>query len=496
MKQDKTVFPADSYRKTVIEPIFNIFKQHFYQEMMAINYAHAIMLNEAAIISRDEASALLRGLKKIEREINLAELKYSGEFEDLFFYLEKQLVAELGIAIAGKLHTGRSRNDMSITIYKMKVKELLQSFLEKLIGLTETLLQIAEENRATVIIAYTHGQPAMPTTYGHYLAALIEVLLRDLERLLASYRTTDKCSMGAAAITTSGFNLNRERVAELLGFEAVQENSYGCIAAVDYLGQVYSALKILFINLGRFIQDLGQLTGFDLAHLYVPNEFVQISSIMPQKRNPVPVEHLRVMSSITVGYCDTVLNSLHNTPFTDMNDAEDSLQMVGFKAFTEAEKVLHLITALLRGLAVNQDRIKEHIDSSFVTITELAETLVRKEGISFRQAHRLSSKLVKSLSGKNQRLSELKYGGFVDLFSEIIGREPELTEEELKTSLRPEYFVRIRNVYGGPGPDALQQALNGYYAELGQNKATVQAANSFRLQAGKKLQEIVNTYLG
>ena len=117
--------------------------------------------------------------------------------------------------------------------------------------------------------------------------------------------------MGAAAITTTGFNLNRERMADLLGFKAPLENSYGCISSVDYVTGLYSALKVMFLNMGRFIQDLAQRSAFEVGHIYVPNEFVQISSIMPQKRNPVPIEHMRLIASLSSGHCDTIINTMH-----------------------------------------------------------------------------------------------------------------------------------------------------------------------------------------
>ena len=167
------------------------------------------------------------------------------------------------------------------------------ALLDDLLGAIAALLDVAESNRATLVVAYTHGQPAQPTTYGHYLGALVELLLRDVERLRQASRYPDLSSMGAAAITTSGFPLDRAAMAELLGFAEVQENAYGCIAANDYLTSVYGALQLVFVHLGRFAQDLNAWTAFEVGHLHVPDAYVQVSSIMPQKRNPVAVEHLQ-----------------------------------------------------------------------------------------------------------------------------------------------------------------------------------------------------------
>ncbi len=491
MRKDQTRFPAPAYKETVLGPLFEDFKKHFYHELMAINYAQAVMLKEENIITSGEAQDLIRGLREIEEEINLNQLKYTGEFEDVFFYVENQLAGKIGAETAGKIHIGRSRNDMDVTMYKMKIKEHLRELIGLVINLEETLLYLAETYQDKIIIAYTHGQPAQPTTYGHYLAALLEILFRDLDRLLHSYQTADKSSMGVAAITTSGFSLNRQRMAQLLGFAEVQENSYGCIAAVDYLTEVYSSIKIMYINLGRFIQDLGQWTGFDVDHLYVPNEFVQISSIMPQKRNPVPVEHLRVLSSMTLGYCGTVINTMHNTPFTDMNDAEDPIQQVGFQAFDSGKRVLKLLEALLRGLQVNDDKIQKHLKESSVTVTELADSLVRREGLPLRQAHEITRLLVR----KGKSLEEFDYNLFREIFRDLTNREPVIKEEELREFIKPEHFIAVRETTGGPGPGVLRASIRGYRNQLQDFKDTLKELENRQVNAEEGLKDAINHIL-
>ena len=243
------------------------------------------------------------------------------------------------------------------------------------------VLEVAEANRDTLVVAYTHGQPAQPTTYGHYLAALVELLLRDVERLRLASRYPDLSSMGAAAITTSGFPLDRAAMAELLGFAGVQENSYGCIAANDYLTSVYGAVQLLFVHLGRFTQDLNAWTGLEVGHLHVPDAYVQVSSIMPQKRNPVPVEHLRLLCSLAAGRAQATLAVLHNTPFTDVNDAEGEVQAAGYAAFEAGGRALRLLAGFIRVARVDEARVRRHIDESCITATELADSLVRAEGI-------------------------------------------------------------------------------------------------------------------
>ena len=460
--QDSTKFPSPVYQETVLEPIFDAFKANYYSEMMAINYAHIVILVDAGVISLHQGQQLITALQEIQNELDLDSIEYTGEFEDLFFYIEKQLIKKLGIEIAGLLHTGRSRNDINITLFKMKTKQHLRALLNSVLYLQKTLLDVAEREKDTIVVAYTHGQPAQPTTFGHYLGALIEILGRDTQRLLNAYYTTDQCSMGAAAITTSGFALDRERIAHLLGFARPQENSYGCIAAVDYLLEVYSNMKILFVNLGRFAQDLNYWTAFEVGHLYVPNEFVQISSIMPQKRNPVAIEYIRIQAATVIGLCDTVINGMRNTPFTDMNDAEDSIQVVGFEAFNQANRCLKLIASFTSGLQVDKKRVLEHIDQSFVTITELADSLVRLEKLSFRAAHDIASRLVSSHVSKSLPVSKIDYNEFEEFFCQVAGRKSTVSREPLLDLLNPRHFVAVRERQGGPGPEALARSLNHY----------------------------------
>jgi argininosuccinate lyase len=451
-------FPAESFKETVLAPVFSEFKEHFFNELMQINYAHTIMLIENEVIKKEDGINIIQGLKKIEAEINLDEISYTGEFEDLYFYIENKLKEEIGIDAAGRMHTGRSRNDIDHTMYKMKLKQKMLSILKLKSELIESLIEKAENNLKTLVVAYTHGQPAQPTTYAHYLSAFIELLLRDGERFLQSYNFADHSSLGAAAITTSGFNIDRQRTAELLGFANVQENSYGAIAAVDYLTDVYSSLKILMYNTGRFSQDLIFWSSFEIGHLNLGRGFIQISSIMPQKRNPVALEHLRVMSSLAAGYCDSVINTTHNTPFTDMNDAEDAVQVVGFKGFDFAERVLKLLTDIIKSIKIDEEKVKKNIKESMVSITEFADRLVRQEDISFKQAHEIASEIVDYISSN----SDIKYNIFREIFIKQIGREPNNSKDILNVIFEADEFINVRDVFGGPAKARMKESLKTY----------------------------------
>ena len=273
----------------------------------------------------------------------------------------------------------------------MALRERTAVFSQALNDLAAALVDKARRERDTPVVAYTHGQPAQPTTFGHYLGAVIEVLLADTQRLRAAANALDLCPMGAAAITTTGFAIDRKRVADLLGFAEVKLNSYGCIASVDYVTGVYSALKLVFLHLGRVVQDLGFWSAFEVGQLHVPDSLVQVSSIMPQKRNPVPIEHMRHLASAAMGHCDTILVCMHNTPFTDMNDSEGEAQQAGYAAFETGGRMIALFAAFVPACTIDAGRVRENADAACVTITELADTLVRRERLSFRQAHAIAA---------------------------------------------------------------------------------------------------------
>ncbi|HJS30562.1 MAG TPA: argininosuccinate lyase, partial [Alphaproteobacteria bacterium] len=418
---NEEAFPAAVYKETVLAPLFEGAKRHYWRHLLRINRASAVMLAQQELLTAGEAGAILGALDDIDRRTDIATLTYTGEHEDLFFVVETALIQRLGVAVAGKLHTGRSRNDIDHTIFKLALKERVAGLAGELLHLIAAMLDAAERGRAALIVAYTHGQPAQPTSWGHYLGAFVELLLRDVDRLKEAARASDLSSMGAAAITTSGFSLDRKLMADLLGFADVQENSYGCIAAADYATALYAQLRLVFLHLGRFVQDLAFRASFEVGHLIVPDAYVQISSIMPQKRNPVPIEHLRLLCSLAAQRAECVVATLHNTPFTDINDSEGEVQAAGYDAFDTGTRALRLLAGLIAAVRIDDTRVRRHIDESFITMTELADTLVRREGLSFREAHDVASRLSRLLIARGGRVSTASYPRFIEAFAEVAG---------------------------------------------------------------------------
>lgn len=465
-RDDRSVFPDPTYKATVLAPLFDHAKDDHAEGFRRIDRAHLVMLERTGILPRSVAADIARALSAIDVEIDPATLEYTGMVEDYFFLREAELKARVGADTGGRLHTARSRNDIDHTLFKMGLKTRLDHLLAEARALLAALIDTAERESATLIVAYTHGQPAQPTTFGHYLSAAIEVLIRDIKRLESAYDTCDLCSMGAAAITTSGFAVDRAMVADLLGFAAPQRNSYSCIAAVDYITGTYGAIELMFLHLGRVIQDLQVWSSFEVAQIHVPNAFVQISSIMPQKRNPVPIEHLRHLASQTVGKARMIKDIMHNTPFTDMNDSEGETQAAGYGAFDSGSRVLRLLAALIPSLRINDERVAANIDRACITITELADTLVRRENLSFRQAHEVAAETAKAVVASGSSLGVGGFGPFADAFARHVGRVTTLDETQFRDIVSAAHFVAVRDRFGGPAPAAMAEAMASYRSVL------------------------------
>ncbi|GED57689.1 argininosuccinate lyase [Brevibacillus formosus] len=465
-QQEGASFPGKTYVEAVLEPAFNEAKHHLLHPMMAINKAHLIMLREQELLTDDEAKRIAGALCGIEME-ELRQSHYTGQFEDLFFQVESRLL-ELAPDVAGNLHLARSRNDMGITIYRMVLREKLLVTLASALYLKEHLLLFANEHADTIMIGYTHTQQAQPTTMAHYIMAATDMLSRDIKRLIQAYHTVNRSPMGAAALTTSGFAISRERMRELLGFDELVENSYDAVCGADYLGEVATAVQLAAINLGRTVQDMLLWCTQEFAGLKVASPYVQISSIMPQKRNPVSFEHMRSLLSSAAGNATTVLTMMHNTPFGDIVDTEDDMQPYAWRSMGVLEQMYRLMASVVGTMEVNKDVLLERAKGSFATVTELADTLVRTDQLSFRKSHHIVSRVVKEAMSEQLAANQISLELVNRAAVEVIGRELSLTAEELSLALDPVHFVMIRKLPGGPNPEEMKRMIAARQAVLQQ----------------------------
>jgi argininosuccinate lyase len=409
------------------------------------------MLAKQGIISADEERTLIGALDGLERTL-IDKAVYDGTYEDLFFFVESLLEKAIGVAIAGKMHTARSRNDIAITLYRMTARRELLKMAHAIADLRCVLIDLASHHADTIMPAHTHTQPAQPTTLAHYLLAAIEFLGRDASRIQCAFAHVNLSPLGAAALTTTGFPIDREMTAKMLGFEGLAENSYAAIAAIDYMTESAATVAVAMVNLGKLLQDLLLWSTREFGFVRLSNAFVQSSSIMPQKRNPVALEHARILASRAVGEAQAVLTCAHNTPFGDINDSEDDLQPLVFTMFSDALRSLRLLAGAVRTVTVDKQTLAKRAGRDFLTVTELADTLVRSEKMSFREAHHLVAQTVQAC-GPNDDVKTIA--------ATLLTLKPtlKLTREELEKALDPENFVRIRSIAGGPAPETTREAI-------------------------------------
>ena len=488
-------FPADVYSEAVLAPDLEVYKEYFSESLHEINIAHCIMLSEQGLLNASETKSILQGLTSINSEKPYMDVEFDGTFEDLFFLVERELGYRIGSEVAGKLHTGRSRNDMEHTMFRLQLRDRLTNLLKQYVSLLQQLIDRAERGVDEIVLLYTHGQPAQPSTLAHYLSAAIEFILNDIDRIKFAHNLVNMSPMGAAAITTSGFSLNRNRVAHLLGFPKIVENSYGAIANVDYITGSYSAIKLGCLHLGRFVQDLVTWTGFEVSQIKVPDGFVQISSIMPQKRNPVPLEHLRLKFSLAGGGADQIVNTMHNTPFADMNDSERETQATGFAVFDRLNKALPLLAGFVDSIEIDTASVSKRINQSMATITELADHLARTEGISFRLAHSVAHKLAYQALSLESSLDQLDFNVFVESFEEVVGVKPITNEKNFRKVCSPEHFISVRKIPGGPARATIKKSLKVYVKRLAETELRIKSMENFLHSTNAECQRLVDVYI-
>jgi len=262
-------FPAERYRANGLADCFADAKTWLLDHYVDVDRAHAVMLGEQGIVTEAELAELLDAVEALDRNAILA-TEYDGSVEDLFYLLQREITANCADAdVAGKLHTARSRNDIDVTIYRMQLRGQTLALARATAELRAVLLKLAADHHESLMPAYTHTQPAQPTTLAHYLLAMIENLSRDLKRLEAAWDNLNRCPLGAGAITTTGFPIDRHRVAGLLGFDGPTRNSYGSIASIDYFTELLGATSALLVNVGRFAQEflLMAMMEFDVIRL-------------------------------------------------------------------------------------------------------------------------------------------------------------------------------------------------------------------------------------
>jgi len=438
-----------AYQNAVLKPDFMFMRDNLSEYFLDCMTAHVMTVSKLDL-AKDHQAAIASLLRALQ-ELRSYEPDYEPNIPDLYFAYNKKLEAELGEDVVSFLRVGLSRNDLDMTVYKHFLRQQYFELGQLLLELRSSLLQKAEQYQEQLFIANTHHQPGQPITIGFYLTAFAFALQRDSERFSDALNRHNTCPLGAAALAGSSHPLDRNYSAALLGFDAPVANSYEAVSTSDWQFDFASTCQSVALNCSRLATDLLRWAEEDLINL--DTDLTQGSSIMPQKKNPVTLEHARTRFSKILGLSQSVLFSSHNIPFGDLNDFGTDVQQTLFNLGAMLTEAFELLNAVIKGLDFDGEKLDAIAEQSDTTATELADELVRSHGVSFQKAHHMLQSLIEYATEQNKSLRDLS-SNEVETLTGI-----HIEAAILKNVLSSKYFIESRNSVGGPASSSLQEQL-------------------------------------
>lgn len=411
--------------------------------------AHAAMLGSTGIIPKNEAESLVAELSKIEQDLLSGSLIIDTSAEDIHSFIEGVLTDRLG-DIGKKVHTGRSRNDQIALDERLYLKRFIPKLQSNIVELIKVLVSIAEKHTTSLMPGYTHLQRAQPVSLAHHLSAWSWMLVRDWERFSDSCKRIDYMPLGAGALAGSGLPLDRQKVAQELGFTKLTANSLDTVADRDYCLEIASACAILMTHLSRFCEEVIIWSTEEFKFINLSEKWSTGSSIMPQKKNPDFAELIRGRTGKVYGNLIALLTLMKALPLSynrDMQGDKESL----FDALDTSESCLNIFTHMIQTASWNTTSMRDACTGGHANATDLADYLVRK-GLPFRSAHEVSASIVRSCIEQN--LDDIRKLPLSEL-----QKHSSLIEQDLYDKLSPEACVFARNLPGGPAPDRVKDQI-------------------------------------
>lgn len=424
------------------------FDQKLALEDIEGSLAHVQMLGECEIIPMDDVEVIKQGLKKIEKQILNNEVQFSVEDEDIHMNIEKLLLEEVG-PVGGKLHTGRSRNDQVATDMHLYLRKQTLELIELVKSVQNALLIQAKEHTETIMPGYTHLQRAQPILFAHHLLAYFWMFERDKERLVDSIKRINWLPLGAGALAGTTFPIDRNRTAELLGFETVYPNSLDAVSDRDFIVEFLSIASIIMTHISRISEELVIWSSQEYQFIELDDSFCTGSSIMPQKKNPDVPELLRGKTGRVYGNLIGLLTVLKGLPLAYNKDMQEDKEGM-LDTVETLNGSLRLLAPMIETMVVNKEKMYSAVSQDYSNATDLADYLVTK-GLPFRQAHEIIGKTVLYAIQHNKYLFELtldEYQQFSSLFAEDIFKV-----------LQPKHVVEARNSFGGTSISQVLQQI-------------------------------------
>jgi argininosuccinate lyase len=444
-----------------------------YTELIYLNKAYALMLYENKIINLEEVKLILNGLYETEKSLKVEDL--TGLLEDLYFNFEHEFLQNTG-EVGGKLHAGRSRNDIHSTLTRMIVRKKILDVSNMVLEFMDTINEKSKEHIDTVITGYTHLQPAQPITFGHYCQAITNFLSRNIERLFLAYNMTNLSPFGAAALAGTGFDIDRELLRELLGFDKVLVNTLDCVASRDYILDFESACAILLNDISRVAEDLYVWATYENGIVKVPGEVSICSSIMPQKRNPVSLEYSRAKSGHALAAFISSFTTLKGIPYTNSMDIFETLTLL----FTSIDHVMQTLLSMnltFKGLEINKVKAIEHAKVNLCTVTNLADELVKEFKLPFRQAHHIIGIVVAEIIEKDLNALDITADRITQIAKEEYKVDIVLDNEKFKSVLDPGLNVNTKKGIGGPSYESTLKMIEITDNNIKKYKVKIQKMN-------------------
>lgn len=426
-----------------------------YAQDIAGSKAHAHMLAAQGVISQEDCDAIQTGLDRIKERIEAGEFVFDINNEDIHMSIESVLTAEIGDAGA-RLHTGRSRNDQVALDGRMYVKDAAKEAASLQRELCETLLTIAEKNTHTIMPGYTHLQRAQPITLGHHMMAYFQMFTRDMQRMKEVYAHADVMPLGSGALAGTTYPLNRERVAELLGFSAITQNSLDGVADRDFVCDYLYAASVCMMHLSRFCEELILWNSHEFRFVEMDDAYATGSSIMPQKKNPDVAELIRGKTGRVYGDLTGLLTTLKGLPLAYNKDMQEDKEAL-FDARDTLVKSLVVFNAMLAACTFNTENMARGAAGGFTNATDAADYLVKK-GMPFRDAHAVIGHLVLHCVKENKAI--------LDLSLDELKTFSELFEADVYEACSMHACVELRDVPGGPAPNRVEASIKAGQAWL------------------------------
>ena len=410
--------------------------------------AHAQMLNKAGVLSAQDFAAIQNGMAEILEEIRTGRFEWSVDLEDVHMNIEKRLTDRIGDA-GKRLHTGRSRNDQVATDIRLYLRAAVDGIIELAKELQRSLLDLAEANADTVMPGFTHLQVAQPVTFGHHLLAYVEMLNRDAERFADCRKRINRMPLGSAALAGTSYPIDRAYTAQLLGFDAVCENSLDAVSDRDFAIEFTAAAALTMTHLSRLSEELILWMSPRFGFIDIADRFCTGSSIMPQKKNPDVPELVRGKVGRVNGHLIALLTLMKSQPLAYNKDNQEDKEPL-FDTVDTLVQTLTIYADMMRGITVKPDAMRAAVQQGFATATDLADYLV-KRGLPFRDAHEAVALAVRFAEGQGCDIG--------DLSLEQLRQFSPLIEQDVFEVLTLEGSLNARNHIGGTAPAQVRAAI-------------------------------------